>query len=80
MRSDSGFSMIELLVTIGILGVLTALAVPSFQSSLQKNRASGFANDLTRLKPGAFRGNQKRRECNGVHRGFVQFQYGGDGC
>ncbi len=47
MRENLGFTMIELLVTIGIVGILAALAVPNFQSSLHKNRAMGFANDLS---------------------------------
>lgn len=42
----SGFSLIELLVTIAIVAILVALAFPSFQGSLRSNRVTSATNEL----------------------------------
>jgi type IV fimbrial biogenesis protein FimT len=45
-RRSSGFSLIELIVTIVVLGVLLALAFPSFTALMNRNRLSGASNEL----------------------------------
>lgn len=46
MRKNSGFTMIELMVIIAIVGVLVAVAVPSFTESMAKRSLEGAANEL----------------------------------
>jgi type IV fimbrial biogenesis protein FimT len=41
---QQGFTLIELLVTVGVAGILFAIAVPSFRSFLQDSRSISQAN------------------------------------
>lgn len=41
-----GFTLIELVITIAIASILTAIAIPSFQYVTTDNRMSGEVNDL----------------------------------
>lgn len=45
-RAGRGFSMAELLVAISIVAVLTAIAVPSFQTLMLGMRLTSYANEL----------------------------------
>lgn len=42
----SGFSLIELMITIAVLAVLLAIGLPSFQGSLRSNRLATSTNEL----------------------------------
>jgi type IV fimbrial biogenesis protein FimT len=46
--SEAGFSLIELLTTIAVVGVLAAIAVPNMRPFIQNNRLTSAANDLLR--------------------------------
>lgn len=45
-RPSSGFSLIELIVAVSIMGILTAAAMPSFTTWINNSRARGVADAL----------------------------------
>lgn len=45
-RRDAGFTVIEMLVTLTILGILVSLAVPSFRDLILSSRVRSGASDL----------------------------------
>lgn len=46
MRRAAGFTLIELMVTIGIAAILLALALPTFTESIRSNRVSTATNQM----------------------------------
>lgn len=46
MRKNAGFTLIELIVTLAVAGILASLAVPSFKTTIQNNRLVTQSNDL----------------------------------
>ena len=45
-KNHSGFTLIEAMVTISVLGILLSMAVPSFTSMIERNRVSTAASEL----------------------------------
>lgn len=45
-NSDAGFTLIELMITITVLGVLIAIAAPSFTTMIKAQRVRTLASDL----------------------------------
>jgi len=45
-RSQQGFTLTELAVTVTVAGILTTLAVPSFNGIIASQRARTFASAL----------------------------------
>lgn len=45
-RTQRGFTLVELMVTVAVLAIIMALAVPSFTGLIRSNRLTGAANEL----------------------------------
>ncbi|MGY6276214.1 GspH/FimT family pseudopilin [Methylomonas sp. MgM2] len=43
---DLGFTLVELMITVAIVGIIAALGIPSFQEMLNQNRATSLVNEL----------------------------------
>lgn len=46
-RPDQGFTLVEMLVVIGVVGILVLMAAPSFNRSQSESRLDGVAGRLT---------------------------------
>lgn len=46
MNRLAGFTLIELMVTVAVLGILLGIAVPAFNDIVRDNRAATATNDL----------------------------------
>lgn len=50
LRPDVGVTLIELLVTLAIVGILGAIAYPSFMQTIYKSRRADASSALTRVQ------------------------------
>lgn len=46
IKSTSGFTLLELIVTISIAGILMAMAIPSFKDMIRNSRLTTYANEM----------------------------------
>lgn len=49
IRNHTGFTLIELMVTVIILGIIAAIALPSYQEQVRKTRRVNAQSDLLEL-------------------------------
>lgn len=49
IRRTQGFTLTELVITVGIIGILAAIAIPSYQDSIRKGRRGDAKAELSRL-------------------------------
>jgi general secretion pathway protein G len=49
-RGVNGFTLLELMIVISIVGILATLAVPSYQSSVVKAKEAALRQDLSTLR------------------------------
>lgn len=60
----NGFTLIELMITVAIIGILASVAYPSYQDQVRKSRRSDAVQGLAQLQQG-----QERYRANNVSYG-----------
>ncbi len=48
-RHDAGFTLVELMVAVALLGILATIAIPSFTKQIESNRQRAMANQLQQV-------------------------------
>ncbi|MCF6457116.1 GspH/FimT family pseudopilin [Pseudoalteromonas sp. MMG024] len=47
-KSQTGFTILELLITVAILGIIAAITIPNYGSMLESERANNFIDEFSR--------------------------------
>ena len=46
-KYNRGFTLIEIMVTVAIVGIFASIALPSFSNLIERNRMTTATNELT---------------------------------
>ena len=48
-RQNSGFTLIEMMITVAVIGILASIAVPSYHNAIERSRVSTAGSDLVTM-------------------------------
>ncbi len=66
LRTDKGFTLMELMIVVAIIGILAAVAVPNFMRSREKSRFSACVESMRTLHEAAASFEQDHRTWEGL--------------
>jgi prepilin-type N-terminal cleavage/methylation domain-containing protein len=78
-QSHRGFTLVEIMVVVTIIGILATLAQPAFKAAGLSTKASTFVNDVRVFSEGFYRYAQENGKYPGVQRGRDRFPPDMDG-
>ncbi|PVZ89427.1 prepilin-type cleavage/methylation domain-containing protein [Serratia sp. S1B] len=52
MNAQKGFTLIELMIVVAIIGILAAIAIPAYQTYVARSQVSSALSEITSVKPG----------------------------
>lgn len=76
-RSGDGFTLIELMVVVAIIGILAAIAIPAFMKNAKKAKTTEATLNIKKMQDGAISYYHEEKSAAGVVGGALAKQFPG---